>query len=74
MGERPEVARSDAYRRGMAYLLRTQTARGAWLVKTRSRPVQTFFDNKDPGGKDQFISFAATGWAVQALLECVPVR
>ena len=63
-----------AYRRGVAYLLKTQTAEGAWLVKTRSRPVQRFFDNGDPGGKDQFISFAATGWAVQALLECVPVR
>ncbi len=63
-----------AYRKGVAYLLHTQTAEGAWLVTTRSRPVQTFFDNGDPGGKSQFISFAATGWAVQALLEALPVR
>jgi hypothetical protein len=63
-----------AYRKGVAYLLKTQTPEGAWLVKTRSKPVQRFFDNGDPGGKDQFISFAATGWAVQALLECVPAR
>jgi hypothetical protein len=62
------------YRKGVAYLLRTQTAEGAWLVTTRSRPVQTFFDNGDPGGKSQFISFAATGWAVQALLQTLPVR
>lgn len=62
-----------AYRKGAAYLLKSQTAEGAWLVTTRSKPVQRFFDNGDPGGKDQFISFAATGWAVQALLECVPV-
>jgi len=66
--------RSDAYRKGMAFLARTQTAQGAWLVKTRSRPVQTFFDNKDPGGKDQFISFAATGWATLALIEGAPRR
>jgi hypothetical protein len=65
-------AGAPAYRRGVAYLLRTQTPEGAWIVQTRSRPVQTFFDNGDPGGKHQFISFAATGWAVQALLETVP--
>jgi N-acyl-D-amino-acid deacylase len=58
--------------RGVAYLLRTQGPRGEWLVTTRSRPVQTFFDNGDPGGKSQFISFLATGWAVRALLEAIP--
>jgi N-acyl-D-amino-acid deacylase len=67
-------ATGAVYRRGMAYLVRTQSARGAWLVTTRSRPVQTFFDNKDPGGKNQFISFAATGWATLALVEGASVR
>jgi squalene-hopene/tetraprenyl-beta-curcumene cyclase len=62
-------ASDAAYRRGVGYLLRTQRPDGAWLVETRSRPVQSFFDNGDPGGKSQFISFAATGWAVLALLE-----
>ncbi|NBO92149.1 MAG: hypothetical protein EBV06_07510 [Planctomycetia bacterium] len=57
---------------GIDYLLRTQLSSGAWLVTTRSRPVQTFFDNGDPGGKSQFISFLATGWAVRALLESMP--
>jgi N-acyl-D-amino-acid deacylase len=67
------MAVSDpVYQRGVAYLLRTQTPEGAWIVTTRSRPVQVFFDNGDPGGKNQFISFAATGWAVLALLELVP--
>lgn len=61
-------------RRGLDYLLRTQRPDGAWLVATRSRPVQTFFDNGDPGGKDQFISFLATGWATRALLERLPRR
>lgn len=59
----------DAIRRGIAYLRKTQCEDGAWIVETRSRPIQIFFDNGDPGGKSQFISFAATGWAVWALLE-----
>jgi N-acyl-D-amino-acid deacylase len=43
-------------------------------VQTRSRPVQVFFDNGDPGGKSQFISFLATGWATLALLEACPEK
>jgi N-acyl-D-amino-acid deacylase len=62
----------DAYQRGVRYLLDTQREDGAWLVTTRSRPLQVYFDNGDVGGKSQFISFAATGWAVLALLETVP--
>ncbi len=66
------AATHPAYQKGAAYLLATQREDGAWIVETRSRPVQTFFDNGDPGGKSQFISFAATGWAVLALLELCP--
>jgi hypothetical protein len=62
------------YRKGVAFLLRTQTPEGAWIVRTRSKPVQKFFDNGDPGGDSQFISFLATGWATLALLETFPVR
>jgi N-acyl-D-amino-acid deacylase len=62
----------DAYKKGVKYLLETQTAEGAWVVQTRSRPLQVFFDNGDAGGKSQFISFAATNWAVLALLEALP--
>jgi hypothetical protein len=64
----------DVYQKGVKYLLKTQSDDGAWLVTTRSRPVQTFFDNGDPGGKSQFISFLATNWAVLALLETIPVK
>ncbi len=62
------------YQKAVKYLLATQQADGAWIVQTRSRPVQTFFDNGDPGGKSQFISFVATNWAVLALLEQYPLR
>lgn len=65
-------SRDPAYRKGLTYLLRTQTPEGAWIVSTRSKPIQKWFDNGDPGGKDQFISFLATGWATLALLESLP--
>lgn len=61
------------YKNGVKYLLDTQAEDGAWIVKTRSPPLQVFFDNGDPGGKSQFISFAATNWAVLALLETMPM-
>ncbi len=61
--------KEEAYRRGVRFLVLTQHGTGAWIVTTRSRPIQTFFDNGDPGGKSQFISTAATGWAVAALAE-----
>lgn len=63
-----------AYVRGVKHLLATQREDGAWIVETRSRPVQVFFDNGDPGGKSQFISFAATNWALLALLETIPAK
>jgi N-acyl-D-amino-acid deacylase len=67
------VATTDrAYQKGVKYLVKTQKPDGSWFVETRSRPVQVFFDNGDPGGKSQFISFAATGWATLALLEQYP--
>jgi N-acyl-D-amino-acid deacylase len=67
-------ATDDVYRRGVAFLLKTQRPDGAWIVETRSKPIQIFFDNGDPGGKSQFISFLATGWAVAAILETIPVK
>jgi N-acyl-D-amino-acid deacylase len=67
------VATTDpAFQKGVNYLVKTQKPDGSWLVETRSKPVQIFFDNGDPGGKSQFISFAATGWATLALLEQYP--
>ncbi len=57
----------SAINRALVYLLRTQKKDGSWFVKSRSKPIQKFFDNGDPHGKDQFISMAATSWATAAL-------
>lgn len=62
-------ATGAAYQKGVRYLLETQRPDGAWVVTTRTRPLQVYFDNGDAGGKSQFISFQATSWAVLALLE-----
>ena len=59
-----------AVQRGVAFLLDSQQPDGSWLVETRSKPIQKFFDNGDPHGKNQFISIAATSWAVAALCRC----
>lgn len=60
----------DAYvRRGIAYLLNTQQPDGSWHVKTRAKPVQVYFDNGDPHGKDQFLSMMATSWATTVLAQ-----
>jgi N-acyl-D-amino-acid deacylase len=67
-------ADEDAYQKGVKYLLDSQKEDGAWIVKTRSKPLQVFFDNGDPGGKSQFISFAATNWGVLAILETIPPK
>ena len=62
-----ELPTSPPIARGLAYLLKTQHAEGSWFVATRAKPVQVFFDNGDPHGKNQFISITATGWSVAAL-------
>jgi hypothetical protein len=56
-----------AYQRGVRFLLRSQRPDGSWLVKSRSRPFQTYFETGFPHGKDQWIAASATGWATAAL-------
>lgn len=56
-----------AYRRGLAFLVRTQLPDGTWHVKSRSKPFQPYYETGFPHGKDQFISVAASGWAATAL-------
>lgn len=65
--EAGESVQDETWQRGAAWLLRAQEKDGSWHVVTRAKPVQAYFDNWDPHGKDQFISTTATGWAVAAL-------
>ncbi len=60
---------NSAIASGTTFLLNTQQPDGSWFVASRSKPVQVFFDNGDPHGKDQFISTMATSWATAALRE-----
>lgn len=63
---------SEAYRRGIAFLLKTQLEDGSWHVVSRSKPFQKHFESGFPHGKDQFISTPATCWAVMALSHALP--
>lgn len=63
-----------AYRAGVAFLLRTQLPDGSWLVKSRSKPFQPYYESGFPHGNDQFISAAASGWAATALILTLPAR
>lgn len=64
--------RSRPYRRGVKYLLGTQLEDGTWFVRSRSLATQSYFESGFPHGADQFISAAATHWAVLALLYSLP--
>jgi N-acyl-D-amino-acid deacylase len=59
-----------AVQRGVQFLLKNQQPDGTWLVVSRSKPIQTYYDydDEDPLGKNQFISVPATSWAVAALV------
>ena len=63
------IAPGDAqYQSGVRYLVHSQMEDGSWLVRTRSPSFQPYFDSDFPHGYDQFISAAASNWAVMALL------
>jgi N-acyl-D-amino-acid deacylase len=57
------------------YLLRTQHADGSWLVESRVKnKVQPYFENGDPHDEHQFLSTAATAWAVAGLVQLLPSK
>ncbi len=60
------------YQDGVAFLLADQKEDGSWFVASRSKPFQPYFESGFPYGKDQFISMAATSWAVTALSLACP--
>lgn len=55
------------YKKGVAYLLRTQLDDGSWYVTSRAPKFQPYFESGFPHGHDQWISASATAWAVMAL-------
>jgi ankyrin repeat protein len=65
-----------AWQRGLSYLLSTQKEEGIWRVATRMvSPAQVsppYFETGIPYGHDQFLSAAATSWAVTALALALP--
>jgi len=62
------VPAADAgLQRGAAWLLRTQRDDGSWHVKSRAMKVQPYFESGFPHGHDQWISQAASAWAVMGL-------
>jgi N-acyl-D-amino-acid deacylase len=65
------TASDPKLQRGVEFLLKTQIQDGSWLVKTRAKPVQVYFDNGDPHGTSQFISTSATCWSVAALARAI---
>ena len=68
------VAVNDAgYRRGVTFLLQKQLGDGSWLVQTRSRAIQTYFESGFPHKKSQFISICGTSWSTMALMLALPV-
>ncbi len=61
----------DAYRKGVQFLLRTQSADGSWHVSSRATKFQIYFESGFPYGQDQWISTMATGWATAALSQAI---
>ncbi len=62
------VSNQDAAaRRAADYLLRTQKPDGSWHVASRATKLQPYFQSGFPYEHDQWISAAATAWAVAAL-------
>lgn len=66
------AATDGAYRKGVAWLLKSQKEDGSWHVKSRSKPFQAYFETGFPHEKDQFISSHASSWAVVALCLACP--
>jgi ankyrin repeat protein len=62
-----------AYQSGVRFLVNSQLEDGSWLVRTRSPSFQPYFDSDFPHGYDQFISAAATNWALMALVPAAAV-
>jgi ankyrin repeat protein len=62
---------SEAYQRGVRFLLKTQFDDGAWFVARRAFPFQPTMRSGFPHGRDGWISASGTSWAVMALTAAI---
>jgi len=63
----------EIYQKGLNYLLKTQDPSGAWILSTRSYPIQPFINSDfPPYDENQFISATATNWATMVLMIALP--
>ena len=67
----PLLSQEKWVEKGIQYLIKNQESDGSWLVNTRSKPIQEYFESGFPHGEDQFISIAASCWSVIALSQFV---
>ena len=69
-------ASDPAFRRGLGFLVDSQAADGSWRVRTRMiSPADVspqYFPSGFPYGKDEYLSYAGSCWAVMALLSALP--
>jgi hypothetical protein len=65
-----------AWQKGLKFLTSTQARDGTWRVRTRMiSPAEIsppYFSTGFPYGKDEFLSYAGSCWAVMALLAALP--
>ena len=71
------VATSDStWQKGLKFLVSTQARDGTWRVRTRMISPATvspeYFTTGFPYGKDEFLSYAGSSWAVMALMSGLP--
>lgn len=71
------VSTSDpVWRKGLKFLVSTQARDGTWRVRTRMVSPATvspeYFTTGFPYGKDEFLSYTGSCWAVMALMSALP--
>lgn len=68
MNETGQLRPTDgAYKKAASFLLKTQLEDGSWYVRSRSPKFQPYFQSGFPHDHDQWISSAATAYAVMGL-------
>jgi len=69
-------ASDRAWQSGLKFLLSTQSREGVWRIRTRMlSPAEVspmYFPTGFPFGKDEFLSYAGSCWALMALLSALP--